>query len=162
MDDVDKTAGLLKSAKARTTLKLAALQTLMDHLSQQVMAGEYDEAYAQEGEKSVPSASRLCIDAGVGRYFLYGPTHKYTTANEVEAFRKNLISELESRAGSPDRDTRRLASDELARLRGEHQKLRDYAHIWHQRMRSMRRELRALKEMRPPKVVSLNEAARKR
>ena len=142
-----KTKGLSEASANRTTSKLALLKAEMDRLRLKAITGGFDESFRKCGKAALPSPSSLCVGAGLGKYFLYGPKHRNTTAKEVDAFLEELLQELKRRIG----DTRsRVPVDrkELDALRSKYQKLADHAHIWHQRQ---------LRQAHRPKVVSMDK-----
>lgn len=158
MSDDRKTAGIIKAARKRTEVKLNQIRAEMDRLRQRVLSGELDQDFIDIGKETLPSPTRLCVDAGVGEYFLYGASHKNTTAVVVDAFLAEMLSVLRRRCDRPDQPAISTDAEELKKLRLKYQKLADHAHIWHQRMRAMRHEIRMLKQAHRPTIVPINEA----
>lgn len=162
MADDRKTAGIIHAARNRTEVKLSLIQAEMDRLRQRVFSGELDRNFRDSGKGALPSPTRLCVDAGVGEYFLYGKRHKNTTARDVDKFLTEMLSELRRRCDQPGFPETASDAEELKQLRSKYQKLADHAHIWHQRMRAMRQEIRQLKQAHRPKIVSIDPEADKR
>ncbi len=159
MADDRKTAGVIGAARKRTEAKVNQIEAEMDRLRQRVVSGELDQAFMDGGKGILPSPRRLCVDAGVGEYFLYGEIHKNTTAKAVNEFLVEMLSELRRRSDRPDQPATSSDSEELKNLRLQYQKLADHAHIWHQRMRAMRHEIRMLKQAHRPTVVPIKDPA---
>ncbi|WP_085043911.1 hypothetical protein [Ensifer aridi] len=161
MADDRKTAGFIGAARKRTEAKLNQIEAEMDRLRRRVLSGELDQNFMDEGKGALPSPRRLCVDAGVGEYFLYGQKHKDTTAKVVDDFLVEMLSVLRRRCDRPDEPATSTDAEELKRLRLKYQKLADHAHIWHQRMRAMRHEIRMLKQAHRPTVVPINKPDRR-
>jgi len=150
-------AGINKHAKAKTDGSLKKLDDAMAMLRSKVESGLLDSEFNERAQKCVPTPKEICVIAGLGEYFLYGKSHKGTTDVVVNAFREDLIKTLKERQ---DRKTARnyakVDSDALREAEKRYKRLSDHAHIWFRRMRDMSRELRRLKRVSPPTLVSEN------